>query len=69
MLGKELPRKYIEKIQISDAKKKDLLDLCDAFIIPAVYRGFYKALPIGKTVKDKLSVPDVDDIDSDSEAD
>jgi hypothetical protein len=69
VLGKDLPRKYTEKIQISDAKKKDLLDLCDALIIPAVYRGFYEALPTGKTVKDKLPVPDVDDIDSDSEAD
>jgi hypothetical protein len=69
VLCKDLPRKYTEKIQISDAKKKDLLDLCDALIIPAVYRGFYEALPTGKTVKDKLPVPDVDDIDSDSEAD
>lgn len=43
--------------------------MCDALIIPVVYRGFYEALPTGKTVKDKLPVPDVGDIDSDSEAD
>ena len=59
----------MHKIQVSEAKIKYLLDLCDSLVIPAVYHGFYQAIPTSKTVKDKLPVPDVDDIDSDSEAD
>lgn len=64
-IARDLP-KYGGKLPISEAKKKDLLDLCDSLVIPAIYRGFYESLPTSKSAKDQLALPDINDEDSDS---
>lgn len=66
----ELPRKYRSKLPISDAKKKDLLTLCKTGIISDEHHEFYKWLPSGPSVVDKVPEPDMeedDDTDQDWE--
>ncbi|KAK3107527.1 hypothetical protein FSP39_016707 [Pinctada imbricata] len=66
---KELPRKYTGKQPISQAKKKDLLNLCKTKIISSEYHDFYKNLPSSNNVADNLPEPDVEEDDTDSETD
>ncbi|CAC5359200.1 unnamed protein product [Mytilus coruscus] len=47
------------KLQISTAKKADLLSLCKSGVIPTTYH--YESLPVGKLVKDTLPEPDITD--------
>ena len=53
---KEVPV-YSEKLPISEAKKKDLLNLCDLHIIPVEFH-FHKQLIKAKMVSDTLPEPD-----------
>lgn len=66
----ELYSLYKNKLCISDAKKKDLLSLCQSGVIPEDYNHYYKSLPSKKGLKDKIPVPDGEesDIDTDSDA-
>jgi hypothetical protein len=54
---------YKTKLQISMAKKADLLSLCKSGIIPPMYHAYYENLPAGKSVKDILPEPDVTEED------
>lgn len=40
----QLQRKYHKRPKISSLKKRDLLSLCDANVIPSVYRDYYESL-------------------------
>ena len=62
-----LRRKYSKRSPISQLKKRDLLDLCNSLVIPAMYRSFYEDMPTSKAQKDRLPVPDVLDEESDYE--
>ena len=35
---------YSKKLELSDAKKKDLMELCKKNLIPRIYRNFYEQL-------------------------
>ncbi|CAC5379351.1 unnamed protein product [Mytilus coruscus] len=59
--------KYKERLPITEAKKADLLSLCQSGIIPADCVQFYKSLPSKKGKKDRLPEPDVDEQDQDSD--
>lgn len=50
--------KYEGKIAISEAKKKDLLSLCNTLVIPPAYHTFYDQLKATNSLKDKLPQPD-----------
>ena len=64
----ELPRRYDRRLPISDAKKRDLLDLCYLGIVPKKHHSYYLAIPSNTSVPDRLAEPDVtEDIDSDDE--
>ena len=60
---------YTHKRPISEAKKKDLISLCESGIIPEECQGYYYSLPTKKGMKDRIPVPDPLDTDSDSEYD
>ena len=60
---------YTHKLPISEAKKKDLVSLCQSGIIPEDCQGYYYSLPTKKGMKDRIPVPDPLDTDSDSEYD
>lgn len=51
---------YLKRLPISEAKKKDLLALCDKQIIPEEYHGWYSSLPT-HTGADRLPGPSVDE--------
>ncbi|CAG2207374.1 unnamed protein product [Mytilus edulis] len=59
--------KYKERLPITEAKKADLLSLCQSGIIPADCVQFYKSLPTKKGKKDRLPEPDVEEQDQDSD--
>ena len=65
----QLPRKYTERLPITDRKKEDLLSLCKSNVIPEDCHAFYKDLPSNTKVKDKLPEPDQDEEDEDSDLD
>ncbi|CAC5417011.1 unnamed protein product [Mytilus coruscus] len=54
---------YESKLQISAAKKADLLSLCKSGVIPTTYHSYYESLPVGKLVKDTLPEPDITEED------
>ena len=62
-------QKYKHKIPISEAKKKDLLDLCKDGTIPEDFHSYYDKLPSSVKVKDKVPEPDLydDEIQSDDD--
>ena len=66
-INQEMPKRYAEKLPISDMKKKDLLSLCKEGIIPAECHGFYESLPSNRSVRDKLPAPDALEEDKDSD--
>lgn len=49
----ELKPLYGNQLPISIAKKRDLLRLCSKNVIPQEYHGWYKSLPVHKSVKDR----------------
>ena len=49
------------KLKISEAKKKDLLDLCKSEIIPSDFHAYYKALPNTRNTKDCLAELNADE--------
>ncbi|XP_062577208.1 uncharacterized protein LOC134239069 [Saccostrea cucullata] len=65
--SKNLPRKYNGKQPVSQAKKKDLLNLCKSKVISPEYHDYYKNLPCSNNVVDRLPEPDADEDDTDSE--
>ena len=48
----ELPKKYKRRLEISCAKKADLLSLCNSGVIPEDLHHFYKLIPTNKTIRD-----------------
>ena len=57
---------YSKKIQITDKKKADLMNLCAKDIIPEDFHGYFSALKTSKTAKDFIPVSTSDeDTDSD----
>ena len=50
---------YASKLTISEAKKNDMLSLCQSGVIPNIYHTYYENLPTSKGVKDKLAEPDI----------
>ena len=58
---KNLSCAYKGKIPISEAKKKDLINLCKKFVIPEEVHPWYEALPTSKNVKDQVPEPSVED--------
>ncbi|XP_052075475.1 uncharacterized protein LOC127712922 [Mytilus californianus] len=54
---------YESKLQISAAKKADLLSLCKSGVIPTTYHSYYESLLVGKLVKDTLPEPDITEED------
>lgn len=62
----KLQPKYRNQIAISQAKKKDLMDLCKKKVIDEEHHGWYEQLPVMDGVIDKLPLPDVtEDTDND----
>ncbi|CAH0692027.1 unnamed protein product [Spodoptera exigua] len=54
-----IPKAYSSPIPISEAKKKDLLNLCTKGIIPQELHSWYETLPTSKDIIDRLCEPDV----------
>lgn len=65
----ELPKCYDTKLPISEAKKKDLITLCNKNIIPEEFHEYYKALPSQTSTKDRLPVPTNDETDQNTDTD
>ena len=63
----QLPRKYTNRLPITESKKADLIPLCLSNVIPEDCHDFYKDLPSSGTAKDKLPEPDQEDEDFDSD--
>ena len=63
----QLHSKYSGDLSISEAKKKDLLGLCEKRIIPRVYHPFYNALKAGEQQNDTLPEPDIIEPSHDSD--
>ena len=42
----------LQRCGISEAKKKDLVDLCNTGLIPSAYRSFFDDLPLGSDSSD-----------------
>ena len=64
-----LPTRYVSKLPISAAKKKDLLNLCKSGVIPSEFHIFYKSLPSQQSVRDRLPEPDIlENSDNDTDA-
>lgn len=63
------PTRYMSKLPISAAKKKDLLNLCKSGVIPSEFHNFYKCLPSQQSVKDRLPEPDILENNSDNDTD
>lgn len=62
-----LPRKYSSKRPISEAKKNDLISLCNTGIIREEYHHYYKNLPCVKDKIDNLPDPDANETYQDSD--
>ena len=62
-----LQGKYSHRLSISEAKKNDLLSLCNSNVIPSDCAHFYNSLPSVKTLKDRLPEPDIEEEDKDSD--
>jgi len=58
---------YRTRLPISEAKKKDLMDLLRAGVIPSQYRTFYSELPSDTAVRDCLAEPSADEVESDKQ--
>ena len=56
---------YDGAINISSAKYKDLVGLCQKGLIPSEYHQFYKNLPHAGSVVDRLPEPDTNDLSND----
>lgn len=54
-----IPKAYSSPIPISEAKKKDLLNLCTKGIIPQELHSWYETLPTSKDIIDRLCESDV----------
>jgi hypothetical protein len=64
----ELKPRYDARLPISKEKKKDLMKLCDARVIPEVYHHYYTNLPC-VSKEDRLPVPDLEEEDGDTDED
>jgi len=53
-------------LEVSCAKKTDLLSLCNSGVIPEDLHHFYKLIPTNKTIRDCLPEPDLEEKDVDS---
>ncbi|CAH0723007.1 unnamed protein product, partial [Brenthis ino] len=60
----QLNRLYQEQLEISEAKKKDLISLCNKLIIPEELHGWFISLKTSKQIVDKLPEPAVDEVES-----
>lgn len=49
---------YNDRLCISDAKKKNLLHLCEQGLVPRAYKNFFELLPSNTSVPDRLAEPD-----------
>ena len=59
---------YVEgELNLSDAKQKDLLSLCNSGTIPQLYHEFYYNLASSPEVRDCLNEPDVEDSEAEEE--
>ena len=63
----EIPKRYSQRIPVSEVKKKDLNDLCDTLVIPERYHHFYRTMPSAKTTRDRLDEPDITEEDQESD--
>ena len=64
----ELPKRYDTRQAISEAKKRDLLDLCDMGIVPKKHHHYYQSIPSSSSVSDRLPEPDrTESTDTDDE--
>ena len=59
----ELPKRYDTRQAISEAKKGDLLDLCDPGIVPKKHHHYYHSIPSSSSVSDRLPEPESTDTD------
>ena len=64
-----IKQKYSARLRVSDEKKKDLISLCQSLAIPFEYHAFYKNIPSGKSTRDRVALPDVDEADNDTDED
>lgn len=62
-----LERAFQETLPISDAKKGDLISLCNSGAIPRAYHVFYNQLPCSMNIIDRLPDPDINESDHESE--
>lgn len=62
-----LTKCYKEPLAISCAKKKDLVDLCNQYVIPGQFHQFYHKLKASAIKHDKLPVPDTEETTDDSD--
>jgi len=53
--------KFTTQIPISQAKKRDLLDLCRNKVIDKDCHPWYEALPVSSRIEDKLPLPDINE--------
>lgn len=51
-MNPNLPKKFCRKPEISLAKKRDLISLCDANVIPSVHHEYYKNIDAGNEIRD-----------------
>jgi hypothetical protein len=65
----QVEQKYHSLRPISQAKKQDLVRLCQTGAVSATYLPFYQALPSDLSINDRLPEPDVEEEDVDSEVD
>lgn len=54
----ELPKCYEARQAISEAKKRDLLDLCHMGIVPKKHHHYYQTIRCSSSVSDRLPEPD-----------
>ena len=64
-----MPNLYSQKLPVSEAKKRDLLNLCREGVIPTEYHAYFKDIPSSKNMRDFLPYPDALETDIDSEVD
>ena len=63
--GPEISSLYDSKLCVSQAKKNDLLSLCESCCIPEEHHPYYEALVCDKKVTDTVD----DDSDEDTDVD
>lgn len=59
--GYRLKPLYSERLPISDAKRADLIGLCNKGLIPSKYHRFYQSLPYDSKEVDNLPEPNTSD--------